>query len=407
MQSGAQRVNAQPPPSLVDSLARQARELGFDLFGIAPAVTPEGAHRLLAWIEAGYAAGMTYFQDRLPAYGDPSRVLAGVRSVIVLSYPYGRRPAVQPTVAADRPSGQIASYAWGAADYHDLIHPKLKQLRETIRQACPEAQSRGVVDSAPLMEREFARLAGLGWAGKNSLLLNKHRGSYFFLACLLTTLELPPSQPHESSHCGTCTRCLEACPTEAFPAPGVVDARRCISYLTIEHRGPIPRELRAGIGNWLFGCDVCQQVCPWNEHVAKGWPPDLSVVRGDGTNPHTPAHAGIDPALRPLPEHDPVDLIGLLSLDEARFRRRFRGTPMWRPRRRGLLRNAAICLGNAGDPAAVPALRNLLDDDEPLIRGAVAWALGELGGDLTTLADRLEVETDPQVRDELLTALRR
>jgi len=404
------RATNRPPADLVDTLANQARDLGFDLFGIAPAVTPKGFHRLVPWIEAGYAAEMAYFQDRLAAYADPGQVLAEARSLIVLTYPYANRPR---TPAADSDNsgggttpdapavtGKIARYAWGTADYHDLIHPKLKRLRETMRQACPDANARGVVDSAPLMEREFAQLAGLGWAGKNSLLLNRQRGSYFFLACLLTTLDLPPSEPQSTDHCGTCTRCLDACPTDAFAAAGVVDSRRCISYLTIENRGPIPRELRAGIGDWLFGCDVCQEVCPWNEHAAKRF--------GASAGNAADSPAGLpttDPDLLPRPERDPIDLIELLSLDEAGFRDRFRDSALWRPRRRGILRNAAICAGNARNPAAAPVLVRLLDDAEPLIRGAVAWALGELGGHREVLASRLLVETDPQVRHEIETTL--
>lgn len=389
------------PPHLLDLLRDQARDLGFDLFGVAPAVTPHGFHRLVDWIESGYAAEMHYFRDRLPAYADPNLVLAGVRSLIVLSYPYSAVPPA-PAVGNEatdraRPLGKIARYACDATDYHDRIHPLLEQLKQTIRVACPDAQSRGVVDTAPLLEREFAQAAGLGWAGKNSLLLNKHRGSYFFLACLLTTLDLPPSAPHATAHCGTCTRCLDACPTDAFPAPGVVDSRRCISYLTIEHRGPIPLDLRPGLGDWLFGCDVCQEVCPWNRRASR--------------QPHgSDAECGSDPitadlgAARTPPLHA-TDLIELLTLDEAGFRARFRATPLWRPRRRGILRNAAICLGNARDPAAAPCLVRCLDDAEPLIRGAAAWALGQLGGQQAALIARQAIEIDPQVRDEITTAL--
>ena len=389
------------PPQLLDRLRDQARDLGFDLFGVAPAVTPHGFHRLVDWIESGYAAEMHYFRDRLPAYADPNLVLAGVRSLIVLSYPYAAVPAssagTSEAPGRSRPLGKIARYACDATDYHDRIHPLLEQLKQTIRGACPDAQSRGVVDTAPLLEREFAQAAGLGWAGKNSLLLNKHRGSYFFLACLLTTLDLPPSTPHATAHCGTCTRCLDACPTDAFPAPGVVDSRRCISYLTIEHRGPIPLNLRPGLGDWLFGCDVCQEVCPWNRHASRQ--PHFSGV---GKAVDTPAADLV--AARPSPPHA-TDLIEILNLDEAGFRARFRDTPLWRPRRRGILRNAAICLGNARDPAAAPCLIHCLGDSEPLIRGAAAWALGQLGGQHIALRARQAIEPDPQVREEIAAAL--
>jgi epoxyqueuosine reductase len=359
--------------------------LGFDLVGIAPAVTPEGFHRLIRWVEAGYAAEMNYFADRIDAYGDPGKVLDGAASIIVLTYPYSVTDNAEqsPTSA---PSGIIARYARIPADYHDVIHPLLKRIIQTIAQACPDASSRGVVDTAPLMEREFATLAGLGWAGKNSLLLNKDRGSYFFLASILTTLVLPYDQPHETAHCGTCTRCLDACPTDAFPAPGVVDSRRCISYLTIENRGPIPLQFREAIGERLFGCDICQEVCPWNDRAER-----LSKLEA-------PAESSLELSSR-------VDLGDLLSMDEAAFRDAFRHTPMWRPRRRGLLRNAAICAGNAKDQNAAEILSRLLEDTEPLIRGAAAWALGKIGGHNDQLTKRLEVESDQEVRQEICLAL--
>jgi epoxyqueuosine reductase len=376
-----------PPPDLVPILRDQALSLGFDLFGVAPAVTPQGFHRLLEWIEAGFAAEMHYFADRIEAYGDPDKVLNNVASIIVLTYPYpmfdddSQAPSV-----AQPPSGRVARYARIGADYHDVIHPLLERLKQTIGQACPDAVSRGVVDTAPLMEREFATLGGLGWAGKNSLLLNKHRGSYFFLASILTTLVLPYDQPHETTHCGTCTRCLDACPTDAFARPGVVDSRRCISYLTIEHRGPIPSEFRDGIGDRLFGCDICQEVCPWNDRAQRS-----------STNPSV-SHRESSLAGR-------IDLIELMSMEEAAFRARFRHTPMWRPRRRGMLRNAAICAGNARDPRAVGILCRLLSDSEPLIRGAAAWALGQIGGERDALMNRFAVEGELEVRQEIQAAL--
>src|SRR5207302_3001460 len=209
-----------------------------------------------------------------------------------------------------------------------------------------------VVDTAPLLERDFARRAGLGWFGKNTMLLNKHFGSYFFLGALLLDLDLRPDPAHETSHCGTCTACLDACPTQAFPEPGQLDARRCISYLTIELRGPIPEELRGPTGDWLFGCDICQEVCPWNRKS----PPSA------------------EPAFGPRPELEAVDLVELLGLSEEAFRRRFRGTALTRPGRRGLLRNGAVILGNLRDPAALPALRRALADPEQLVREAAAWA---------------------------------
>jgi epoxyqueuosine reductase len=209
------------------------------------------------------------------------------------------------------------------------------------------------VDSAPLLERDFARRAGLGWFGKNTMLLNKRLGSYFFIGALLLDLQLEPDPAHDTSHCGTCSACLDACPTQAFTAPGRLDARRCISYLTIELRGPIPEELREPMGDWLFGCDICQEVCPWNRK----------------------APAGNEPAFQPRPDLESVDPVELLSLTEQEFRRRFRGTALMRTKRRGLLRNAAIVLGNQGDAAALPALQNVLGDPEPLVREAAEWAI--------------------------------
>jgi len=229
-------------------------------------------------------------------------------------------------------------------------------LADYVRAQAPGAKVRGVVDTAPLLEREFAQLAGLGWIGKNTLLLNKQLGSYFFLAALLTDLTLDYDQEHETDHCGTCTACLDACPTQAFVAPYVLDARRCISYTTIELRDEIPTELRAGHGDWVFGCDVCQDVCPWNRKA-----PTVD-----------------EPELQPREGSHPLDLIELFDLDDAEFRRRFRDTPLWRSKRRGILRNAAIVLGNQRATGAVAALTQGASDEEPLVREACSWALTEI-----------------------------
>jgi epoxyqueuosine reductase len=266
-----------------------------------------------------------------------------------------------------------------------LIHERLDQLAEFLRDRTAGARVRGVVDTAPLLEREFAQLAGLGWVGKNTLLLNRDDGSWFFLAALLTDIELAYDAPHKTDHCGTCRACLDACPTNAFPRPYVLDASRCISYLTIELREPIPTELRLGMGEWVYGCDVCQDVCPWNSRAPLSRQPEFA----------------------PRSDSNPIDLIELFELDETAFRERFRQTPLWRPRRRGLLRNAAIALGNRPTPSAISALVRGLNDDEPLVRGACAWALGQYGERAAddALKCRHSIEPDDAVLREIVAAL--
>jgi epoxyqueuosine reductase len=248
--------------------------------------------------------------------------------------------------------GRVARYA-RSADYHDVLRDRLNQLLAWVRSHVPGCTGRGVVDTAPLLERDFARRAGLGWFGKNTMLINKHLGSYFFLGALLLDFDLRPDPPHETSHCGTCTACLDACPTDAFVSPGAMDARRCISYLTIELRGAMPQELRSGVGEWIFGCDVCQEVCPWNRRTPETSDPDLS----------------------PRPDLTSLDPAEVLTMSEEQFRGRFRGTALMRAKRRGLARNAAVVLGNRGDPSALPVLRRALDDPEPAVREAAAWAI--------------------------------
>ena len=367
---------------LTAELKAAARQLGFALAGACPAVAPSGAARLGEWLARGYAGEMDYLAHRREAYSHPRHVLDGVRSLLLLGLPYATEVARPP-----RPGqGRISRYAWGSADYHDLVHDKLWRLRGRLLELVPTARARGVVDTAPLLEREFAQLAGLGWIGKHTLLINKPAGSYFFLAALLTDAVLNYDEPFAADHCGTCQACLEACPTQAFPQPQVLDATRCISYLTIELRGPIPRDLRPAVGEWLFGCDVCQDVCPWNRREGQ-FPSEPSLSPADGANP--------------------VELLGLFDLDDDAFRRRFRHTPLWRARRRGLLRNAAIVLGNQRHRAALPVLVRALADHEPLVRGAAAWALGQLGGPEAgeALARRLADECDASVRDEVASAL--
>lgn len=366
--------------ALTEPLKREAQRLGFDLVGVCPAVAPSGIDRFYEWLEAGYAGKMSYLETRREAYEHPRSVLEGVRSVVMLGLHYR---TVEPQSPA-RGEGRVSRYAWGI-DYHDTIHERLRCLAEWLRGEAPSAKVRGVVDTAPLLEREFAQLAGLGWIGKNTMLLNKWAGSWFFLAALLTDLELAYDRPHETDHCGTCRACLDACPTDAFVDAYQLDARRCISYLTIELREAVPLDLREPVGDWVFGCDVCQDVCPWNGRAPRS----------------------SDPTLAPRPGSNPLDLLGLFELDEAAFRRIFRATPLWRPKRRGILRNAAIVLGNQRDRSATPALTRGLHDDEPLVRGASAWALGRIGNDEArrALRERLSVEEDAEVRTEIEAAL--
>jgi epoxyqueuosine reductase len=368
---------------LAESLRAEAERLGFALVGFAPAVEPTGFSRLEAWLQAGYAGEMEYLERRKTAYAHPRHVLEGVRSLVLLGLDYNS----QVPGGSEPGKGRVSRYAWGNVDYHDLIWKKLSDLEHWLRQQTPQASVRGVVDTAPLLEREFAQLAGLGWQGKNTLLINPRRGSYFFLAALLTDLEFPTATKVETGHCGSCRRCLDACPTQAFPQPYVLDARKCISYLTIELRQPVPEELRAGLSDWIFGCDICQDVCPWNRF----------------------SPLADEPSFQPRNEAGLESLLELLSLSEEQFRDRYRATPLWRPRRRGMLRNAALVLGNQRFAPATEALVASLNDAEELVRGAAAWALGQIGGSEAEagLRGALGSESAEYVRGEIMDALSR
>lgn len=307
------------PSELTAALKQEARRLGFSFAGVCPAVAPPEIERFRRWLAEGFAGELHYLADRAKAYEHPWHVLEGARSILMLGMSYRTVEPAQP-----RPGqGRVSRYAWGA-DYHDLIHGRLRRLADLHRRLAPGAGVRGVVDTAPLLEREFAQLAGLGWVGKNTLLINRQHGSWFFLAALLSSEALVADEPIQRSYCGKCRRCLDACPTGALVEPYRLDARRCISYLTIELRGSIPDEFRPAIGDRLFGCDACQEVCPWNRR----------------------APCSVEPALRPREGMNPIELAPLWEMDDEAFRRRFRHTPLWRAKRRGILRNAAIVLGN-------------------------------------------------------------
>ena len=372
--------------SLESRLKEQAHSLGFELVGIAPATPADGFERMREWLDQGYAGEMEYMHRQAEARRHPDSILADVRTVVMVGMNYkegvrGQESGVRsqkPRIRGQqsRASGEqnaisnawyltpdprplappkVARYARGE-DYHHVLWKKLNRLLEWIQGEVPGCSGRGVVDTAPLLERDFARRAGLGWFGKNTMLLNKRLGSYFFLGALLLDISLQPDVSHNASHCGTCTACLDACPTQAFTEPGVLDSRRCISYLTIELRGSIPENLREPMGDWLFGCDVCQEVCPWNRKA----PP------------------GLEPALQPRNDLISIDPLQLLTLSEEQFRERFRGTALMRTKRQGLLRNAAIVLGNQGNLSALPTLRKALSDSDGVIREAAQWAIEKI-----------------------------
>lgn len=333
-------------------LKHKARELGFDLVGIAPVSEAETHGFFLEWLARGYAGDMAYLQRHSEARRHPRHVLESVRGLVMLGMNY--KPAI-----AEGPlpplAGKVARYARGP-DYHDILWRRLDQLLAWFQEQAPGSAGRGVVDTAPLLERDFARRAGLGWFGKNTMLLSKTWGSYFVLGALLVDRPLEPDPAHATAHCGTCTACLDACPTQAFVGPGQLDATRCLSYWNIETAGTVPLELRSGFGDWLFGCDICQEVCPWNRKA-----------------PATREPAFVGPEAQGW-----LELTELLTLTEADFRRRFRGTPLWRARRAGLLRSACLVLGNQFDPSALPALRRAAGDADTVIREAALWAIEQI-----------------------------
>jgi epoxyqueuosine reductase len=338
-----------PTPERVKAIASEA---GFDLVGIAPADAPRELSFLAAWVARGHAGEMAYLTDQVEKRSDLRAAFPWARSVVSVGLQYDSPHPYSTNAPAGR--GWISRYAWGD-DYHDVMKRMLERVIGTLRAETGPLQARAYVDTGPIVERAFAAAAGLGAWGKNTCLLHPEHGSWFFLGEIVTDLELAPDAPRPDM-CGTCTACLEACPTGALPAPYVLDATRCISYLTIEVKGEIPEEHRAGLGRHTFGCDICQDVCPWNRRR-----------RSSGGRAFEPREGAFAPELGEL-----------AALDAAAFSARFRRSPVKRARRRGLLRNVAVALGNVGEAGQRPVLEQLARDEDPVVREHAAWALRRL-----------------------------
>lgn len=386
-----------------EAFRERAHELGFAWASVcSPQPGARDAEAYARWLAASMHAEMGYMArpDRVARVLDPDLSLAGVRSIVIVGSPY-RGGASEGARTTDPSCGLIASYARGL-DYHDVMLPRLETLGAWIAEQLGSTGSRReMVDFGPLLERDAGRRAGLGFIGRNTMLIHPRGGSWSFLGGLLLDIDLNaatggpgttggPATADAASGatgtCGRCTRCLDACPTSAFADEYVLDARKCISYLTIELKGPIPAELREGIGNRIFGCDVCNDVCPYNRQFG------ISTA---------------DTTFQPRSDLVAPELLDLLALDETRFRTRFEHTPLMRPKRRGLLRNVCVALGNWGDPTAAPGLTQALTDQEPLVRGHAAWALGQIGTPDArhAVATALRHETDIWVKDEMAAAL--
>ena len=374
------------PASLRRLINGLAREVGFDLVAVTDAAGFDADRELaMRRIDDGLMDGLPWFTKARVARGtSPDELLPGARSIISLGLNYYPGP---PDTGSES-SGLVARYAQ-ARDYHRVMKRRMRRLvialaeYPALQQADAELTARWYVDDGPMLDRASAARAGLGWFGKNGNILNPTYGSWLLLGQIVTNLQLEPDAPL-SKTCGQCTRCIPACPTDAIVAPYVVDNRRCISYLTIEHKGAIPRDLRPAMGTWVFGCDICQEVCPVNRKAKATSDPNFG--RRDLTA---------------------LDLVELLDMDEEQFRQRFAGTPLMRAKWAGMQRNACVALGNLGDAAAVPALTRTLMSGRPLVRGHAAWALGRIGGTeaLAALRAAEGVEPDEDVRAEIRPAL--
>lgn len=339
---------------------RAAEQAGFDLVGVAPAAAPE-LKRFPEWIAAGHGGEMKYLEAR-DDHGDLkraslSRVAPWARSVIVCAINYNTDNPYS-TQVHDPSRGWISRYAWSREDYHDAVLRRLKQVEAALQQVVPAESAlatRSYVDTGPIVERVFAKYAGVGWIGKNTCIINQKKGSWLFLGVILTSLELAPDLP-APDRCGTCTRCIEACPTDAILAPYQIDSNKCISYLTIEKRGSIPENLRPGMGHHIFGCDICQDVCPWNRKAPLSTAPEFD-----------PRPGLVNPAL---------DWLAEMSAEE--FREAFRGSPIRRTKHSGLRRNAAIAMGNSGNQEFLPLLDQLAEDEDSAVSESARWAKAQL-----------------------------
>lgn len=369
---------------LTDSIKSKALEIGFDLVGVSPVERFPESQLYKEWLSRGYAGDMKYLERSPERREDPGRILPGAKSVISCGLNYNTGFPYS-TEEDDKNNGWIARYAWGD-DYHDIMDGKLRALDDFIRaESPPGGLSVRYADTGPVLERVYGKYGGIGWIGKNTCLINQQIGSWIFLGEIITNTELEYDSP-VPDRCGTCTRCIESCPTGAITEPYVLDSRLCISYLTIELKDKIPAGLRDNVGNNIFGCDICQDVCPWNRKAEKT--NDPSFQPGEGLyNPPLRSFSGLGP-------------------DE--FRIRFKGSPVKRTKRKGLLRNVLVAMGNSGDKALIPIIEMYLADDEPLVRAHAVWALWKLKseGSRDTLLNHKKGEKDPMVLEEIDTLLK-
>ncbi|MDE0186088.1 MAG: tRNA epoxyqueuosine(34) reductase QueG [Candidatus Poribacteria bacterium] len=370
--------------SLTAQIKDFSQKLGFNLIGIVPAEPSQTIDRYERWLECGYGGEMRYLERHSPLKQNVRNLLPEAKSIITLGFNYY---TIDPpdSLARDSSRGQISRYAWGT-DYHDIIQKKLRRVAQFIKAAAQEhVKSRVFVDSGPILEREYAQKSGIGWIGKNTNLINWQSGSWYFLAELLVSVALDYDYLPPRGDCGTCTLCIDACPTDAIISPNLLDSRLCISYLTIELKGSIPQNLRPQMGNLIFGCDICQEVCPWN-----------SKAKPTRERGFYPRKGNLAPKL-----------ISLINMTQEEFSKRFKNSPIKRAKRKGFLRNVAVALGNWKSRTAVPALKIALNDDEPLVRAHAAWALGQINvkSAKTALRERLKVESKTEVIDEINDAL--